>query len=67
MEIEKRITFYKLDNGLRFAIKMPGNNKAELLAMPSKTVVREVNIDKCNELLAYMKKIEKEIKVENKK
>ncbi|GAA0102556.1 hypothetical protein UT300012_32710 [Paraclostridium bifermentans] len=64
MKIEKKLTFYKLDNGLRFATKMSGDNKVQLLAMPSKVVVREVNIDKYNELVDYMLGIESKVKVE---
>ena len=64
MKIEKKLTFYKLDNGLRFATKMSGDNTVQLLAMPSKVVVREVNIDKYNELVDYMIGIESKIKVE---
>lgn len=64
MIVEKKLTFYKLKNGLRFATKMSGDNKVQLLAIPSKVVVREVNIDKYNELVDYMLGIEEKVKVE---
>lgn len=64
MKVEKKLTFYKLNNGLRFATKMSGDNKVQLLAMPSKVVVREVNIDKYNELVDYMLGIEAKVRVE---
>lgn len=63
MEVEKIITFYKLDNGLRFAIKNQ-DNKAILMSLPSKTEIRSVNADRQLELLRYMKSIEEKVKVE---